>query len=133
VATVDDLQRILASLPEVTEGVRHGNTTWYVRTRAFAWMRPFSKADVRRFGDDPVPSGPIVAVVVDDLLEKEAVLSSGTRGIFTIAHFDDYPAVLVQLDVVAKEGLRNALVDGWLAAAPDALAAAFLGSGIPDR
>jgi hypothetical protein len=114
--------RMVAELPEVTEGERHGRRTWFVGGTAFAWERPFSKADLRRFGDATPPSGPIMAVRVDDLGEKEAVLAAAPKGMFTIPHFDGFPAVLIQLDAVSKRALREALVDGWLACAPRALA-----------
>jgi hypothetical protein len=58
--------------------------------------------------------------------EKEAVLAAGHRGFFDIAHFNGYPAVLMQLRVVGKKALREALVDGWLACAPPALAEEYL-------
>jgi hypothetical protein len=60
-------------------------------------------------------------------MEKEAVLGAGTKGLFTIPHFDGYAAVLIQLRVVGKRGLREALLDGWLACAPPNLAKEHLG------
>jgi hypothetical protein len=122
VATIEDAARFALGLPEVTEGERHGNRTWSVGGRAFAWVRPFSKADLRRFGDVRPPAGPILAVRVEDLIEKEAVLGANTRGLFTIPHFDGYPAVLLQLGAVTKATLTGAIVDGWLACAPRDLA-----------
>jgi hypothetical protein len=124
--SLDDVAQMAADLPEVTESERHGNRTWFVRGKAFAWERPFSKADIRRFGDATPPAGPIVAVRVEDLGEKEAVLAEGLRGVFTIPHFDGYAAVLVQLKSVTKRALRNLIVDGWLACAPPALADEYL-------
>ena len=122
VATIDDAGRFALGLPGVTEGERHGNRTWSVAGKAFAWVRPFSKADLRRFGDGRPPTGPILAVRVEDLIEKEAVLGADTRGLFTIPHFDGYPAVLLQLRAVTKATLEDAIVDGWLACAPRDLA-----------
>jgi hypothetical protein len=121
-ATLDDVARIASDLPEVTEGERYGNRTWLVAGKAFAWDRPFSKADIRRFGDQTPPDGPILAVRVEDLSEKEAVLAANPDTFFTIPHFDGYSAVLIKLTEVSARALRDALTDGWLACAPPALA-----------
>ena len=125
-ATIDDVARTATELPEVTEGERHGNLTWLVRGKAFAWERPFSKADIKRFGDATRPTGPIVAVRVADLAEKEAVLSTSGKAFFTIPHFDGYSAVLIQLKTVTKKALRDAIIDAWLACAPPQLADDYL-------
>jgi hypothetical protein len=127
-ATVDEVARWATDLPDVTVGERFGRRTWFVGKKAFAWERPFSKADIKRFGDEEPPSGPIVAVSVDDLAEKEAVLAEGAKGVFTISHFDGYAAVLVQLDAVHKRTMQRLLVDGWLAVAPSEAAQAYLAS-----
>ncbi|HZC99888.1 MAG TPA: MmcQ/YjbR family DNA-binding protein [Actinomycetes bacterium] len=121
-ATIDDAARLALGFPEVTEGERHGNRTWSVAGKAFAWVRPFSKADRKRFGDVPPPAGPILAVRVEDLSDKEAVLAANPKAFFTIPHFDGYPAVLIQLPTVTLRALKEALTDGWLACAPADLA-----------
>jgi hypothetical protein len=126
VVTLEEVAAWASELPEVTEGERHGHRTWFVAGKAFAWHRPFSKADVKRFGSEPVPSGDILAVTTEDLEEKEALLQAHPTGVFTIPHFDGYAAVLVRLDVVAKEACRTVLEDGWLAVAPAALAEAYV-------
>lgn len=125
-ATIEDAAAIALGMPEVTEGERYGNRTWSVGGKAFAWDRPFSKADLKRFGEASPPDGPILAVAVEDLGEKEAVLAAATVGFFTIPHFDGYAAVLIQLRKVGKRALREAIVDGWLACAPADLVDAYV-------
>ena len=124
--TLDDVAAMALALPETTERERHGNRTWFVAGKAFAWERPFSKADLRRFGDVVPPAGPIVAVRVADLGEKEAVLAAQPAAFFTIPHFDGFSAVLIQLKKVTKRAAREAILDGWLACAPPRLADAYL-------
>jgi hypothetical protein len=128
VVRLTDAAQMALELPDVVEGERHGHRTWSVGGKAFAWERPFSKADIKRFGDETPPDGDILAITVEDLAEKEAVLAANPKGFFTISHFDGYAAVLVHLKSVTKRPLREALLDGWLACATEAQAEAHLAS-----
>jgi hypothetical protein len=124
---LDDVAAMTASLPHVEEGVsQRGGRSWNVDGKTFLWERPFSKADIKRFGSDPVPSGTIVAVRVDDLGEKEALLGMGHKGFFDIPHFNGYPALLIQLSVASKRAVRDAVEDAWLACAPKKLVTEYL-------
>jgi hypothetical protein len=127
--SLDAAAALAAALPDVTEAERHGHRTWSVGAKAFAWERPLTKADIKRFGADPVPAGDIVAVHVGDLGERDAILDVGRPGFFTMAHFDGYPAVLVELRLARRRDLRELLTDGWLQAAPEALARAYVEKG----
>jgi hypothetical protein len=124
--TLDDVAATAIALPEVTEEDRHGRRSWAVRGKVFAWERAFSKADVKRFGSAPPPQDPILAVRVDDLGEKEAVLAAGHKGFFTIPHFDGYAAVLIEMRKAGKRAVADAIVDGWLACAPRHLADVYI-------
>ena len=116
--TLGEVARIAEALPEVTVGERHGSRTWFVADKAFAWERPFSKADIKRFGEHTPPTGPILAVRVADLVEKEAVLAANPGSFFTIPHFDGYAAILIQLRKVTKRALVEALREAWRLSCP---------------
>ena len=118
---MDDVARIAMGLPEARENLRFGNRTWFVGDKAFAWERPFTKADIKRFGSESPPSGAILAVRVSNLEEKDVVLMAHPRSFFTIPHFDGYAGLLIRLNKVTGRELRDAIVDGWLASAPSRL------------
>ena len=123
---MEQVAEMAMAFPEAAEGERYGRRSWSIGKQTYAWERPFSKADIKRFGDVQPPDGPIVAVRVADLHDKEAVLALGRDGLFTIPHFDGYAAILVQLKSVRKRVMQELLVDGWLACAPADLAASYL-------
>jgi hypothetical protein len=129
VVTLDRAAELALALPEVTEAGRHGNRSWNVDGKSFAWERSFSKADIKRFGDEPPPPQPILAVRVADLGEKEAVLAANPQALFTIPHFNGYAAVLVELRKATVRTVRETLLDGWLACAPAPLARSYLEGG----
>ena len=124
-ASLDDVDALASALPDVTTGARHGNRTWFVAGKGFAWERPFSKADLKRFGDQRPPAEPILAINTADLHEKEGVLAAGLDGVFTIQHFNNYPAVLVEIGAVDPRDLRDLLVGAWSAVAPAELVKEF--------
>jgi hypothetical protein len=114
--SVDEAAKMILALPGVTEGARYRNRTWFVGKKGFAWERPLTKADIKRFGDEEPPAGPLLAVIVADLLEKEAAIAANPRAFFTIPHFEGHAAILIQLDKVTKKALKVAVTDAYEAA-----------------
>ncbi|MCW2608335.1 MAG: hypothetical protein JWO60_3028 [Frankiales bacterium] len=125
-ATFDDVRGLALALPEVQEHPSGtGALGWRVGSRpAFVWERRMRAGELRGLADPP--TGPVLGARVADLEDKEGVLAQGMPGVFTIQHFDGYPAVLVRLDDVGLEDLRELVTDAWLARAPVRLRRAFL-------
>jgi hypothetical protein len=111
--TFDDVDAFATSLPGVTVGVKYGHRTWLVGDRGFAWQRPFSKADLKRVGDATPPAGDILAVSVESLDAKDALLAMALPGYFTIPHFNGFAAVLIELAKARKKDVRASLRDGF--------------------
>jgi len=111
--TIDDVDEFVMSLPGVTVGAKWGNRTWMVNGKGFAWQRPFSKADLKRFGDKKPPAGDILAVIVESLDAKDALLAIEPPGFFTIPHFDGYAAVLIALRKARAKDVRAAIRDAF--------------------
>jgi len=110
---LDAAATIASALPEVSVGTRWGNRTWLVGDRGFAWHRPLTKADLARFGDATPPSGDILAVRVENLDAKDALLSMELPGFFTIPHFNGYAAVLIELRLARTRDVRAAIESAY--------------------
>ena len=94
-ATIDDVARLVAELPEVTEGERYGYRTWFVRGKAFAWERPFSKADIRRFGDAFIPMDETLAHAAVDVSGRPFSVHTGEPdSVLGVTVGNNYPVVL---------------------------------------
>jgi hypothetical protein len=113
----DDIDAYATSLPGVTVGAKWGNRTWLIEDKGFAWQRPFSKADLKRFGDEKPPAGDILAVRVESLDAKDALLAMAPPGFFTIPHFNGYAAVLIELRKARAKDVRAAILDAFRAVA----------------
>lgn len=70
-----------------------------------------------------VPSTTVIAVRVADATEKEALLASGSKSIFTEPHYNGFPAVLVRLPTITPDELRELIIDAWRCRAPPSLVA----------
>jgi hypothetical protein len=126
VADWDDVRRIVAALPETHEETRgRGQLSWRVKDKSLAWERPLRTSDLKALGDD-APEGDILGVRVPDLGAKEAILTDNDGAIFTIPHFEGYPAVLVLLEQIDVSELEELLVESWLCRAPAKLVKAYL-------
>src|SRR3954469_21861433 len=129
-ATWDDVSRIALALPEAEEGSTYGGKrAWTVRKKMFVWERPLRKSDLAALGD-AAPQGPILGAKVEHLIAKEALLADDPSVFFTTPHFEGYAAVLVQLDEIGLEDLREVIVEAWLARAPKRLAQSYLDSSL---
>jgi hypothetical protein len=125
VATWDDVRRIALELPETNEAVSRDLRQWRVKDKGFVWERPLRRADLEALGD-AAPDGPILGARVEHLVAKEALLADDPSVFFTTPHFDGYPAVLVRLERIGLEDLREVIVEAWLARAPKRLAERYV-------
>ena len=117
-ATLDDVRAIALDLPDVVERVdgHRGGATWRTPAGAFVWQRGPSRRDLEQLEalGRSWPAGDIVGVRTDGLQVKEGLLETYPDAFFTIPHFDGFPAVLVRLDAIAADHLREVITDAWL-------------------
>jgi len=124
VAGWDDVRELALALPEAAEGTTFGSPSWKVRGKLFVWERPLRNRDLEELGD-AAPTGPVLGAAVADEMEKRALIAEDPGVFFTTAHFDGYAAILVVLDRIGRERLRELVVEAWLARAPKRLADGF--------
>ena len=124
-ATWDDVRREALALPETSERVSRDLLQWRVRDKLFVWERPLRRSDLEALGD-AAPDGPILGARVEHVGAKEALIADDPELYFTTPHFDGYPAILVRLDPLDPDDLREVVVEAWLARAPKRLADDYL-------
>lgn len=127
----DDVHAICMALPEVELGTSWGDRpTYQVRGKGFLLRRAPDKNAV----------DPATGEMYDDLLvivtpgagEKEALVADERLPFFTIDHFRNHNAVLVQqsrLGEIARDELAEIVTDAWAAKAPRTLVKKLLGDG----
>lgn len=93
-----------------------------MRGRAFAWERPLRAKDVAELADRTLPDLALGMHVADEGV-KQALLAGQPEVFFTTSHFDGHASVLVRLDALDPQELRELLHEAWLARAPKRLAA----------
>jgi hypothetical protein len=125
VADWDDVRRIALALPETEERESRGLRQWRVKDKLFVWERPLRRGDLEALGPQ-APEGPILGARVEHLVAKEALLADDPGVFFTTPHFDGYAAVLVRLDRIGFEDLREVVVEAWLDRAPKRVARAYV-------
>jgi hypothetical protein len=128
IASWDDVRRIALSLPESSEQPLHGQMSWRVRDKLFAWERPLGKSDLKALAALGVdaPTGDILGVRVEHEGAKLALIESDPEIYFTIPHFNGYSAVLVLLAKIPLDELEELIAESWLLRAPKRLADAYL-------
>ena len=110
-ATEDDARAIALSLPGTTEEQWYQTPAYKVAGKGFLRLRTEAEGSL--------------VVFVSDLGEKEALLSSNSEAFFTTPHYDGYPVVLVNLDKIDHDELRELITDSWLIKAPAKLRRQF--------
>ncbi|HEY6596697.1 MAG TPA: MmcQ/YjbR family DNA-binding protein [Asanoa sp.] len=113
-ATWNDVRTIVAELPDTREP---SENEWKFRDKSLAWERPLRKQDLEALGD-AAPDGPILCVRTTDVGVKEALVADDPDVYFTTPHFNGYPAVLVRLDRIDRDELKELIVEAWAMRAP---------------
>jgi hypothetical protein len=101
-ATFEDVRALSLEFPAVEESTSYGTPAFKVRKKLFARLRDE--------GD--------VLVVKVDRDEREALIESEPEVYFVTPHYENYGYVLVRLEAVERDHLREILADSWRLAAP---------------
>jgi hypothetical protein len=96
-------------LPDTVEGTSYGMPALKVRDKMFARLREDGET----------------LVVWTDFLEREALTQGDPETFFITPHYEDYPLVLIGLEHVDAEELRELLIESWRQRAPKRVLRAY--------
>jgi hypothetical protein len=122
-ADQSDVRRLALSLPETSEDAEGFAVRVSGKAFAWGWMERIDPKRAR------VPNSDVLAVRVENELEKQSLLALDTDVFFTEPHYNGYPAVLVRLPAIDLELLEKVLTDAWRTKAPRRLLNAFNAGG----
>jgi hypothetical protein len=111
VVDLETVRELALALPGAYEQASYDDRpSWRTEPRMFAIV-----------GDDRST----VTVWVSSLDEKEALLAADPATFSTTAHHDGHPILLVALDAVEADEMRELITDSWRLRAPKRLVAAW--------
>jgi hypothetical protein len=113
VADADDVRRIALGLPGVEE-IDSDGFDFRVANKGFVWSYP-----ERQAGKPRVIRTDIAVLFVGDEAEKQALVLGEPDLFFTTPSYNGWPLVMLRLDQVDAERLRELVTDAWRMRAPD--------------
>lgn len=111
----DDIRQVALALPFVVE-IESDGFDFRVADKGFIWSYP-----ERRPGRSRLIRTDIAVLFVGDEAEKQALLLGEPETFFTTPSYDGSPLVMLQLEKVDLERLRELVTDAWRMRAPDTL------------
>jgi hypothetical protein len=112
VVDADDVRRIALSLPHTVE-IDSDGFDFRVGNHGFVWSYP-----ERLPGHERVIRTDIAVLYVGDEAEKQALLLSEPEVFFTTSAYDWSPLVMVRLEAIDINRLRELVTDAWHMRAP---------------
>jgi hypothetical protein len=116
-ADADDVRRLALALPHVEE-IESEGFDFRVGNKGFVWSYP-----ERRPGRPRVIRTDVAVLFVGDEAEKQALLLGEPELFFTTPGYDGWPLVMLRLDEVDDDRLRELVTDAWRMRAPESLLA----------
>ncbi|MEV5832365.1 MmcQ/YjbR family DNA-binding protein [Nocardia sp. NPDC052112] len=101
--TWDEVVALASELPEVAESTWWRNPALKVSGKGFARLRSEAEGGL---------------VLLCEMAEKEAMLASGDPAFYTTPHYDGHPYILIDLDRIESDQLRELLDAAWWLSAP---------------
>ena len=101
--TWEQVVALATELPEVAESTWWRSPALKVSGKGFARLRSEAEGGL---------------VLLCEMAEKEAMLASGDPAFYTTSHYDGYPYILIDIDRIEPDQLRELLAAAWWLSAP---------------